>query len=358
MAASCGKKGPPLPPLVRVPVAPADLTAARRADTVDLQFTVPVANTDNTRPANVARVDIYAYTGPAGATDAEILSPENRIASVPVKAPQDPDATFDPADPAQSEADVAPPEGEGLDQGSVARIQETLTPAAGEAPAGSAATVRTYLGVGITTRGGRGPLSQRAAVPLVAPPPPPPKPEISYTEAAVTLKWAAPPAAPSAAAYHVYEITVSAEAPLTEKPVGELQYLDSRMTWGSTRCYGVRTVATVEGLAVESERSEPACVMLVDTFAPAAPRGLQAVASEGVISLIWDANAEPDLSGYYLLRGPAPGDELIPVSTAVMSETAFQDPVPAGERFVYAVQAVDRSGNLSPISARVEETAR
>jgi hypothetical protein len=360
IAVGCGKKGPPLPPLVKLPVAPADLAAVRRADTVDLQFTVPAANTDNTRPANVARVDIYAFTGPSTATDADILTEANRIASVPVKAPQDPEATFDPGDPTQSEADVAPPEGEGLDQGAVARIQETLpalsTTGGSAAEAGEA--VRTYLGVGITTGGRRGPPSRRAAVPLVAAPPPPPKPTIMYNESAITLAWTPPAGAPQDAGYHVYEITVSAEAALTAKPVTERQYVDSRMTWGATRCYGVRTVATRNGLSVESERSEPACAMLTDTFPPSAPGGLQAVASEGVISLIWDANTEPDLDGYFLLRGPAPGDELIPISTTPMRETAFQDPVPAGMRYVYAVQAVDRSGNLSPISARVEETAR
>ena len=106
---ACGKKGPPLPPLVKLPVAPADLTVARRADTVDLQFTVPNANTDNTRPANVSRVDVYAFTGPAGVSDAEVLKQGTRVASVPVKAPRDPDATFDPGDPDQSEADVEPP---------------------------------------------------------------------------------------------------------------------------------------------------------------------------------------------------------------------------------------------------------
>jgi hypothetical protein len=74
--------------------------------------------------------------------------------------------------------------------------------------------------------------------------------------------------------------------------------------------------------------------------------------------LIWDANAEADLDGYFLLRGPAPGDELIPISTTAMRETAFEDRVPPGMRFVYAVQAVDRSGNLSPVSGRIEETAR
>src|SRR6267378_4772577 len=50
LAAGCGKKGPPLPPLLKLPAPPADLTAERRGSKVDLQFTVPGANTDGSRP--------------------------------------------------------------------------------------------------------------------------------------------------------------------------------------------------------------------------------------------------------------------------------------------------------------------
>ena len=47
---ACGKKGSPLPPLVRVPVPPPDFTAERRGEEVKLQFTVPAVNTDGSRP--------------------------------------------------------------------------------------------------------------------------------------------------------------------------------------------------------------------------------------------------------------------------------------------------------------------
>ena len=57
--------------------------------------------------------------------------------------------------------------------------------------------------------------------------------------------------------------------------------------------------------SVESEPAPPACEKLVDTFPPAPPKGLVAVASEGAINLIWDANAETDLAGYLVLRAPA-----------------------------------------------------
>jgi hypothetical protein len=355
---ACGKKGPPLPPLVKLPTAPSDLTASRRADTVEVQFIVPSSNTDNTRPANVVRVDVYAFTGPQTVSEAEVLAQGTRIASVPVKAPRDPDVTFDPGDPDQSEADVEPPEGDGLDQGAVARIREALPPRSAPATGADAPQVRSYVGVAVTTRGRPGPLSSRAAVPLVPPPPVPAPPTATYTEKEVIVTWAPGRDASPEVLYQVYEVSPSTESPLTKAPIAETRFSDSRMTWGARRCYGVRSSQTVAALTVESDVSEPVCVTLSDTFPPAPPGGLQAVASEGVINLIWNANAEPDLDGYVLLRAQAPAGELIPVTTVPIRETAFQDMVPSGIRYVYALQAVDTSGNRSAISATTEETAR
>jgi predicted small lipoprotein YifL len=348
---ACGKKGPPLPPLVKLPVAPSDLIAARRADTVDLEVTVPSANTDSSRPANVARVDVYALTGPATVSAADVVKQGTKVASIAVKAPRDPDATFDPDDPDQSEADIEAPGGAGLDQGAVARVEEQLTPpAADQGPA----VVRTYVGVGITTKGRRGPSSRLAAVPLVPSPLPPAAPAATYSETAITVTW---PTGPPPAAYHVYEVTGASYTRLTKTPIAAAEYTDARLTWGSTRCYAVRSVETVGTLAVESEATPPVCVTLADTFPPAAPKGLQGVATEGAINLIWDANTEPDLEGYILLRASADGP-LMPITAAPIHETAYQDRVPAGERYVYAVEAVDKAGNASPASEGIEEAAR
>ena len=49
---ACGKKGPPLPPLVRLP-APPDVQANRRGSSVELAVVVPGANADGSRPANI-----------------------------------------------------------------------------------------------------------------------------------------------------------------------------------------------------------------------------------------------------------------------------------------------------------------
>ena len=95
---ACGKKGPPLPPLVKIPAPPADFTAERRGAQVDLRFTVPNANTDGTRPANVERVDVYAFTGPATVANDQLDKIATKVGSVAVKAPRDPDLTVEPED--------------------------------------------------------------------------------------------------------------------------------------------------------------------------------------------------------------------------------------------------------------------
>jgi hypothetical protein len=393
LCSACGKKGPPLPPLLKIPVAPGELMAERRADTVDLQFLVPAANTDGTRPANVERVDVYGITGPATLTDDQILKFGTKVASVTVKAPRDPNATVDPDEPGD---EMEPPEGKGLDQGGVARVTEQLSDqvlapvdllkdakaskkAADEhvaterplLPPPQLSPSRTYVGVGISTRGRKGPMSKRVAVPLVPSPLPPPEPTITYDEKTITVAWGTAadavkdaaqsqvlPSRPlgqsrAAIAYNVYEGATK----LTKTPLTEPAFADTRLTWGEKRCYAVRTAEKVDATLIESAATPEVCVTLVDTFPPAAPKSLQTVASVGAITLIWEPNTERDLAGYVVLRGASESD-LQPIMQTPITATTFKDGVASGTRHVYAVRAVDKAGNASAPSNRAEDTAR
>ncbi len=397
-AVACGKKGPPLPPLVRLPSAPADFAAELRGATVDLQFTVPAANTDNSRPANLQRVDVYAITTSDALTDAQIIKLGKRVASVDVKAPRDPDAAIEEDEPP---ADMEAPEGQGLDQGARGRASETLDrgalvpavlpvdrkrpPDATAAPGGPllpprlTPPTRTYLAVGVTTRDRNGPSSRRVAVPLVPPPPPPGRATIAYDEKAITVKWPAvtqaPPVQrspqgaelpstllgfrPIVIRYHLYDATQpGAPVRLTTTPLAEPTFLDSRIAWGEQRCYTVRAVESLSDLTIESDAPPPVCDTLKDTFPPAAPARLQSSPQEGAISLIWDANTESDLDGYIVFRGPS-ADALAPMVTSPIQLTQFRDEnLQPGVRYVYVVKAVDKAGNTSAASNAVEEAAR
>jgi hypothetical protein len=363
LAIGCGKKGPPLPPLVRLPAAPAEVRADRRGNAVDISLVLPSANTDGSRPANVERVDVYALDGSAPLSDNEVMKVGTRVGTVAVKAPRDPNKTIDADDP---DSDMEPLEGPGLDQGAVAHVRDLL----GEAP--DSATTRTYVGVGISTRGRRGPLSKVAAVPL-APAPPTPAPAVmTYDETAVTVSWQpVPPGEVSddSLAYNVYDMSPAAEGTqsssgsaqdnrLTETAVADTTFVDRRVAWNVTRCYAIRAVRRVDDLSVEGDASQPRCEVLKDTFAPAPPSGLTAVASEGTISLIWTPNQESDLAGYRVLRAAAPSADLLAVSDGIIAASTFTDRVEPGVRYLYAVQAVDNVGNVSAASVYVEETAR
>jgi hypothetical protein len=398
----CGKSGPPLPPLVRLPAAPIDLSATRHGDSVDVDFMVPSANTDGSRPANLTRVDIYAYTGPPNLTDDEVARLATRVGSVDVKAPRDPNATVDPDEPL---SDVAAPEGSGLDQGAPGSMSETLTsaaiktverPAPSDARAESAPVhplaaapldppTRFYAGVGITTRGRRGPFSRRAGVPLIDPPPPVAAPDVTYDESTITVTWpASAPSVPEDAAnpsllpsrllgppppsfaYNVYEVkpsepgtgAASEMSRLTKDPVDAGRFEDTRIEWGVERCYAVRMVRTVNALTVESEASPQVCRTLKDTFPPKPPSGVQHIPSAGAVNLTWDQNSEKDLAGYLVLRGTDPSGALEPVTPSPIPNSSYTDSVTPGAHFVYAIQAVDRAGNVSKESQRIEETAR
>ena len=70
---------------------------------------------------------------------------------------------------------------------------------------------------------------------------------------------------------------------------------------------------------------------------------------------------KPDLDGYLVLRGDAPGDTLLPLTPQPIKDASYRDAtVKPGVRYVYAVVAVDTAAprNQSPPSAREEVTAR
>jgi hypothetical protein len=318
-----------------------------------------------------------------------------------VKAPVDPNQTVEP-----DEKDEVELQGAGLEPGARAHAEERLTAeilkpvdvaadkqkedkrkrpvvvAPREGPLLAPIvplTTRVYVGVSVTTKGKNGAASH-AVVAMIDAPPAPAEPSVSYDEKAITVAWLPVQIGAAAGtasdgvlesrplgvsiptvAYNVYEVsdgTPPTLTRLTATPVKEARMSDNRLAWGERRCYAVRAYVTVEDTSLEGRESPAYCVTFTDTFAPAAPIGLQAVPSEGAISLIWDASPEKDIRGYIVLRGPASGETLEPLSKEPIHDTSFQDHAPTGVRFAYAVQAVDNAGNLSPPSARVEETAR
>jgi hypothetical protein len=275
----------------------------------------------------------------------------------------------------------------GFDQGDVvvatepigqAQLAEVVIPAkpgvAARTPEKPSMPTRFYVAVGVNRKGQKGAASGRQAVALAPAPPAPSDLVVAYIETALVLAWTP---GGEASAFNVYEVPPPRPAPegvqvptppaaagqlpvsVNPKPLPGPPFVDSRMTFGTTRCYVVRAVSVLGEQSIESEASPARCVTPADTFPPAAPVSLTAIGGAGAISLIWEANRETDLGGYLLMRATLPGGDFVPVTPAPIAQTTFNDTtVSRGARYAYVVLAIDTAGNRSARSNRVEEAVR
>jgi hypothetical protein len=233
-AAGCGKKAPPLAPLVIRPAAPEDVQVVRVADTVHIRFTVPDKNGDGKSPARLSRVDVIGLTGEAqdpdgkSLTAAALLREASLVGSVEIEPPPPPapreaktSAPADPAAPAPPPP-PAPPDDPRPAQGEVVTITERVTPAVltkyvptgkkklkpvvrvprpwDDFPLPLVTEVveplgRMYVVVGRDAKGRPGALSARVSVPLDETPPAPEVPTLRHTETAIVVEWVVPPGA-------------------------------------------------------------------------------------------------------------------------------------------------------------------
>lgn len=409
---ACGKKGNPLPPLQRIPSAPPDFSVTRVDNEVYVTFAVPHVNIDGVGPADVARVELYAITAERGPQLGEDLDAEDLrrastlVASELVRRPLPPPPPVKEGFPPIPQ----PPPGPGVDQRAIVIMRETLgaemqTPVALPEPRllreaivdvrrplvaavdGGGGPQRYYYAVAVSPRGRYGPPTAFVPAPLGPTSSAPPAPQVNVGETEVTVRWEPPPDSrgivepanpdwlpsrslipgPPPTTYDVYEVPrniapdapLTVPTPLTPAPVGAREFTLPTATLGTERCFYVRAVDIVDGVHVRGPASPVVCADFADTFAPAPPSNLDAVAVPGAISLIWEPSAAADLAGYLVLRGDAGGATLTPLMKTPITDLSYRDDtVRGGSRYIYAVVAVDKAGNQSTESNRIEETAR
>ena len=107
----CGKKGAPLAPFVRIPAAVEKITASRFGDTVYVTLMVPMTNIDTSIPVDIARIDVYGYTGRVAPTRARWAELGTVVATIPVAPPPVGEAGAPPPPPSAeaTTADLAAP---------------------------------------------------------------------------------------------------------------------------------------------------------------------------------------------------------------------------------------------------------
>ncbi len=210
--AGCGKKGPPLAPIVHVPAAVEGLAARRVGADVFLTFSPPAANVDRSTPPDVSRIEVYAATANAQPPQARFLEIATLVGTVHVAPPATPAGSRTPSARESARQGARP----ASTPAAIRRLKETLgpealepktlaapaaqarrrTPAAALPPAGAPAPEpppwpqRFYMAVAFNDRGRPGPPTPVMALPLAPLPAPPEDVAVDVDAAGVTVTWA------------------------------------------------------------------------------------------------------------------------------------------------------------------------
>ena len=373
IAAACGKKGNPLPPLRPAPAAIQDFSARRIDGRVELSFTIPAANMDGSTPVAIDRVEIFAVPVMTGVTPRPLLQTLADAANVRhtiavrVPRPDDrppagADATPPPAPPSAvngaTTSKPIPVPGE-----RVTVVDDPATIAA------NGATSLNYIAVGVVGggRGRKGPASPVVTVSLAEPPAAPTGLTATHDEKSVTVTWArvtgqqvllfdvSKPAAPASAGAAPPSPRQLTPAPVTTGTFSE------PVVFGGERCFAARAVRVSGPATVVGPAGTVACVTPVDRYPPPAPASLQAIPEGAAVTLNWAEVDAPDLAGYIVLRGDGAGETMRPLVRQPIKDTTFSDTqVVPGATYTYSVYAVDNAPvpNVSQQSMRQSVTVR
>jgi hypothetical protein len=338
----CGTPGAPQLPSLQLAHPADDLTASRKGNKVQLDWTLPRKNMDRTLVKNIPQTLVCRHEGSG------LMSGCTMVAAVP--NPKQEEKHKDEQAPAVH-----------------MKYVDTLPSQLGEQmPAGF---VRYAVEI-LNTRERSAGLSNQVLIP-VAPTIAPPEQVSAKSEAdGVLISWTGVtvPTAPQGLTYR-YRVTRSpaganAFIGLADvEPESEGFFLDKTFGWETKYDYRITSVTLVHSqgvnMAVEGDDSTIATTFTRDIYPPAEPTGLQAVFSsvgqKPFVDLTWAPNMETDLAGYNIYRRVEGGDA-VKLNKQLVVVPSFRDESAApGKTYLYSVSAVDLRGNESQHSAETTE---
>jgi len=348
----CGKKGPILPPVKKIPQKVEVFEIAQRGEKLILEWENPAAYTDGNSLSNIAEIEIWLVDQDrenaekeSGGDKKVTLAEFERIARLAVSVKKERFSEY------QTERGYAP----GRFRYFYELTGKDFTP--------------KNLTFGLRVKDRKKRKSAFSDLLLIVPkiislPPAGIKAtvfkdriEIIWNPAEKNIDQSSPP---HFKGYNIYKLDEAGLAyRLNSQLVKERKYSDKDFLLGEVYRYFLRAVVSDSPPLSESDNSEVIEILAKDTFAPAVPSGLVSIATKDFISISWDANPEKDLAGYRVWRKMEGEGEYISLTPLPIQENAFNDTnIEKNKRYYYAVTAQDKSGNESPKSESVSQTIK
>ena len=278
----CGKKGPILPPIKKIPQNVEVFEIAQRGEKLILDWENPSAYADGSSLSEIAEVEIWLAELEKGTK--QISTEEfEKIASLAVSIKKEKFSDY------QGKGGAAPGK---------FRYLYGLT--------GKDYAQRS-LAFGLTVKDRKKRKSAFSEVLAIEPriiSLPPAGIKATVFEDRIEITWGAPEknidrsSPPKFKGYNIYKMGNDGSAYLlNSKLIKETRYSDKDILFGEVHGYFLRAAASDSLPLAESENSEVIEIMARDNFAPAVPSGLVSIAAEDFISISWDTNLEEDLAG-------------------------------------------------------------
>jgi hypothetical protein len=307
----CGYTGDPLPPALMIPETVDDLRGCQRGGEIVLEFTPPRKTTEGILLKSPPAIELRGGPNLEGPFDIQAWLAGSRL--------------------------LPPPQ---IENG-VARLR---VPAAEWIGKEAVFAVRTA-----GPKGKSSAWSNLIVLRVVAPPEPPSRLRAEATATGVLLEWEG-----AGTRWRVFRRQGKESVQAAE--VEERRWLDREAQFGQSYEYTVQQVVLTGAVPAVSEPSGPARIEYRDTFPPASPAGLRAVAGPGGVELSWDRNTEPDFRAYQVWRAQA-GGALLRLGEPSPSSSFTDRTAVSGTRYRYAVSAIDVNGNESRPCEAVEIVA-
>ena len=317
--AACGRKGPPLPPIIEVPETTTDLSVHQVEQEAVLTWSFPGLTRAGRELADLGQVAVWRVEVPPGQEQNVPAELQRQLMLSRGKL-------------------LARLEGKGLEEATRGGMLTYADPL----PAVEPGTTPPTLWYAVRTRRTDGTPSALSNIVAWQPRPVPARVEGVTAEPeaeGIRLTWNAV----DDASYRVErrEAAAGAWGAVSPPDLTGTAFLDASATQGIEWRYRVRAV-------VKDTWGPPSAAVTVpypDVYPPAAVPSFICLPEPGRVVLRWEASPEPGVR-YAVFRRPRGAATWTELERGTTS-TEFEDPSPPGGELEYAIRAVDAAGNQS-----------
>lgn len=334
LVVACGKQGDPLPPLRTVPKTTNDLTVRQQGGVLLLEMGYPATTSGGIALGGIDAVEVRQLA---------TLAPEGQAPPIDAQAFETGAKPLLTLRGADLGATVT---------GDRIQIQLPLEQPLPETPQALTFAVKTVKARETSAT------SNRVTIVPLPPPASPRDLEVEPGPNGIALSWQLDGDDPEG--FDIYRRQARNRgygAPLAQVGGDARSFIDRDARFEQRYIYTVRTVASRNPPIASAEAGERE-VDYRDRFAPPLPANFVALGEKGSVRLRWDPSPADDVAGYVLYRRE-PGREFHRLLEDPVTGVEHVDRgLAAGLSYDYRIQAVDRLGNESELSAPVSATVR